>query len=345
MKFKVNGKEFVETLNNIGGSKQVINFTVMKNRLVLQAYEPVVVDEYVSILSVTDIDRHMTISAKLNASYNIIANEDVEVTISDTDISFDTQVFHSRYSKAPIQRIDMLDYLDKGQVRSISKKLISDIVSTERPMTSIAKSLRVNEPAVNISDGYAYLILSSVACRVKTELPNCVLSLKAIRAINDVMGRHNFSNVNVEMTMSDGSYGIIDVPNVVTMMFSVKSSISTLSQTINSMMEESKPILKTSLASIIDGVRILQTTFKQIEVLFTLSQNGPHVYVQKGPTSTMSIGRPPSPDMKQITIRTNIVVMSALTKIFGQDEVEFREGGKNLCCQQGTVTLLMAGIC
>lgn len=50
MKFRVNGKEFVETLNNIGGSKQVINFTVMKNRLVLQAYEPVVVDEYVSIL-------------------------------------------------------------------------------------------------------------------------------------------------------------------------------------------------------------------------------------------------------------------------------------------------------
>lgn len=345
MKFVVNGKEFVEALNYIGSSKQTVNFTVSKNKLLLQAYEPVTIDEYVSITSVLSLDKNISISAELNASYNIIDNEPVEVTISETELIFDTNVFHCVYAKAPIQRIDVLDYMDKGVITKVSKQSIVNIVSAERPMTSIAKSLKMAEPAVIVKDGYAYLILSSVACRIKTEMPDCVISLKSIRAINDIMYRHSISEASVEMVTEEGSYGIIDVPGTVTVMFSVKNNSSTLPFTVSTMMNESVPILKTTLAPIINGVRVLQTTFKQVEVLFTLSKNGPHLYMQKGPTNTISIGKAPNSGMEQLTVRTNIVVMSALTKIFGQGEVEFKRGGRNLCCQQGAITVLMAGIC
>lgn len=344
MTLTVLGRELIKVFNAIGASKQVINITVDKTSLVLQAYEPIIINDVLPIASVVKLDKCKEIAVELDASYNIIRDDEfVEVDITEQSLALRTNSFHGIYNRVFIQPISFNSIEGSETYSNISVDSFEQIARIEAPILAVSKSLKVNEPAVVVSKGYAYLTLSNMACRVKVDLPDCVLSLKVVKAVTVVLKENSISTVNLEIEKTNGNYCIIQIGAGRLIAFTFKYDNSLMPNMIDGLIDQCTDYVKLSFSNVIEGVRIMATTFKQIEARMSVGKTGVLVTVQHGVTNQLRVGDI-SVLKDSVLLRTNIVVLNSLMRIFGSSAIDIKKGGRYLCCQTSKVTVLMSGV-
>lgn len=343
MVIAVSGRDLVESLNALGSGKKVVNFSIVGTFLSIQSFEPVIYNESIPIAKVFELDKTNNISAEIDTSYNIIEDSDmVLVDIGEQSLVFKTESFYSRYSKSFTQKLDVEKMDTAKTYTSVECFSIGLLAKAEQAVNAVARALKVNEPAVIIKNGYAYIILSNMAYRVKTEWPDCVLSIRVVRALNAILSRYKIQSVNLEVSSYDSSYFIIDLGRHSYVAFTFKTDSSMLSVTIDNLINECSPYKRVNFNTISSGTKIALSTFKNIEAVLCISDNGARLSINKGTANQINIGTEPSND--KVLLRTSIIIVSAITRIFGSDLIDVRKGGRYLCCMKGDIALLMSGV-
>lgn len=343
MVIAVLGRDLVDSLNSLGSGKQTVNFSVIGSYLSLQSYEPIIYNESIPIQKLVELDNVSNISAELDASYNIIEDGDIVlVDISEQSLILKTDKFYSRYNKSFTQRFDVSKMDTSKTYTSLECFSIGMLARVEQAIIAVSRALKVSEPAIVIKNGNAYIILSNMAYRVKTDWPDCVLSIRVVRALNAILMRHKLTSVNLEISSHESSYFVVSLGKQSYIAFTFKSDSSMLSVTIDNIINECSPYKQVNFNTIASGTKTILSTFKNIEAVLCVSDNGVRLSVNKGISNQINIGVEPSSD--KVLLRTSIIVVSAIVRIFGSDLVTVLKGGRYLCCQKGDVALLMSGV-
>lgn len=343
MIIKVYGKDLISTLSNVSGSKKLVNLSVIDNSLVVQSTEPIIMDEPIPITEVVDDTGESSITIEIDNSYNIIdENSSVEINIQKSYLMIDTVMYHCRFNSMPVSRFEISN-IECSESYVAKSSSFEDIAYIEAPMLSISKSLKVSEPAVIVHDGFAYVILSSVACVIEVDLPDCVMSLKVAKAIYAVISRVGVSSVNLGIEKNRGSYCVIRFGKNQSVAYTIKYDNSITHKTIDKLIHSCSYFGSVNFESIKNSVRVISGTFKQIEVIVSVHKKGIYMVVRNGATSQLNVGVAPS-DNEQILWRTNIVTVAALVRMFPNVNAVVKVGGRCLCCQSNRLQVLLSGV-
>lgn len=343
MTIKVISDDLISVLSNVSGARKLVNLTVIDRSLVVQSFEPVIMDEPIQIVGVVEEDNDTTITVEINASYNIInSGEEVTIEISSRYLTIQALTYKCRFSAAPVQRFDVDGIVCEDSFSIMASSFI-DIANVESPMLSIAKSLKVGEPAVVIHGGFAYITLTNISCRIEVDLPDCVMSLKVVKAVAAMLSKLNVSIIKLEIEKDKGSYCIIRIGKNHLISFTVKRDNSLMPKTIDDLINSCELYSNISFRDISNSVRVISSTFKQIEVIVSIHKKGIYLVVHNDVLSQLNVGVPPQ-DKDYIMLRTNIVMMSALIRMFSGSNVIVKRGGRCLCCQNNKLTVLMSGV-
>lgn len=345
MVVEVSGRDLLEALNSLCGAKQVINFSAIGNQVVLQAFDPIISDEPIQILKVVKLDAFKEISVELNTAYNIIDEQDtVTLTITDKVMIIETNGFSSMYNAVFDKRMNIEEMIGSEVYQNIGTQSLRQIARATTSVINVARSLKVNEPAVIIRDGFAYMQLSEIACRIPTDFPNCVLSIGIVRALSALFEKNHISTVTLEVERTNGNFCIIrNLLKGRAVAFTMKYENGPMPLTVNTAINECQSVTKIDFTAITQKAKIAQQTFKQIIVLCCIGK-GIGVTITKDVSNRLQFGYKAELGDNFIIWKTTIVILNAVTRIFGDGQVSVKKGGRYLCLQNSQITLLLTGV-
>lgn len=346
MVVKVPAKLLLGVLNASVKKKDIVNFYVSGDRLVIQTFSPIVLDESLKC-EVIVVDEFDNITIELNSMFNIIdLQEIVTLTITDKMLLVETGTFSATYLDAFEKRLDFSSMETEPNTHIANVSSLVRVASIASAVSNFSKSMRTSEPAVIVKDKRAYIVAAKcLGYQTECDLPDCAISLSVVKALSAIFQRYHVSKAKLEVASGNNGFCVVRAYNGVdSLAFKIKHDNSTVADVIKQAMLSCRDITSINFSYLRDKLRVVQSVYKQLEMSLSVSDAGVSCYVAKDVANRVTFGYSTGRAKgNEIMWTTNLAMMLALASICKDSEMKVGKGGRYLCLKAATFSLVVTG--
>lgn len=322
-----------------GGTKEVVNFYVDKDRSILELQTSIVVvasvEMPVDILADSDSFDMSIVVDKL--VFLVTDNEDVNVKFSEAFISISQgDSYYNSYSRSPEQRIPP-DKLGLDAVFEFPLSSFKRICILSRLGESIAKSLAVSPKNLNVVDGRAVIAYPNTVIIKNLDMENFSMSSEALTKLKSFLSTS--SSAKYGINRDEGLIALCADRAPALVVTGVEPNVTSILNLVN-LSEDMDTLCSVNLAAQSRQIDALVGITQRGKVEFTVTDAGLR-FDLKTPTTMFSIGLNGCP---MVSMKITMAQLNIINKMFGDGVVTVKKGGKLLCLESNSEKILLSGL-
>lgn len=344
MHVRVEGQEFIKVLNAICSAKQVINFTIDGDSLLIEVFEPLIVSIPIRILEIKkqfEGDNYKSISIEINNSYNLIPDQcDVTLDIGKDVLTILAPGYECRFRSAYEDRFNMPTTFSSEFKELESGAGLENVVRLGQYIATFSKFMQVEEPAIIVKERQAYIMSSSVAIKTSLNFPDSTWIRNVLKAMNAVFKSHYIDRPTLKINNGTGVYGVINFDESSEMAFSMRFTHNSQIDAVNGVIEGLQRICSIHVEELSDKVKIIEKIYKKADVDIAIGEGTYFIKIRVGNDSELIFGTRNS-ENKIYMIDASIPLLSLINNIFKSSAVVDIYGGNRYVMFRDSNNLLL----
>lgn len=348
MLVRVEGQEFIKVLSTICSTKQVVNFTLEDDLLLIEVFEPLIVSIPIRIISVKkqfDNDSYKSISIELNSSYNLIPEQcDVDLDIGKDILTISAPGYECRFKSAYEDRFNMPTTFS-GEFKELDSGYgLENVVRLSQYISTFSKYMQVEEPAIIVKEKQAYIMSSAVAIKSNLNFPDSTWLRSVLRAMNTVFRVNHIDKPTLRINNGSGVYGVIKFDEYSEMAFSMRFTHNSQIDAVNGVISSLQKICSISIGVLADKVKIIEKIYKKADVDIAFGEGTYFIKIRVGTDSELVFGTR-NTENKIYIIDASIPLLSLINNIFkNSNSVEVYGGNRYVMFKDSNNLLLTTGL-
>lgn len=348
MLIRVEGQEFIKVLSAICSNKQVVNFTVDGELLLVEVFEPLIVSIPIKIVGLKkqfDEDNYKSISIEINNSYSLIPeNCTVSLDIGKDVMTIKAPGYECMFKSAYEDRF-IIPTTFSGEFNDLdSGYRLENVVKLSQYMSTFSKFMQVEEPGIIIKNKTAYIMSSSVAIKTGLNFPDSIWLRTVLRSMNAVFNVNHINNPILRINNGSGVYGVINFGENKDMAFSMRFSHNTQIDAVNGVMGKLPKICSIYVNSLSAQIKIIEKIYKKAEVTIAIGDGTYFIKIRVGTDSELVFGTR-NIDNKIYTIDASIPMLSLINNVFkNSNNVDVYGNNRYVMFKDDNNSLLTTGL-